>query len=119
MASDKPTVVRFDDRRRCVVQLGDKANRQAAQQQPGDRRMAQSVDGRAVDARRRLSQDPRPCARNRPQLKATSLSAHLGREPMQREFTDHTNGHISTDAAFLRHFEEWHSRDLSGHIQAR
>jgi hypothetical protein len=27
-------------------------------------------------------------------------------------------GHIRADAGFLRHFAEWHSRDLSGHIRA-
>ena len=29
-----------------------------------------------------------------------------------------TNGDIRTDPAFLRHFAEWHSRDLSSHVQA-
>jgi hypothetical protein len=29
-----------------------------------------------------------------------------------------TSAHIKPDAAFLRHFAEWHSRDLSSHIQA-
>jgi hypothetical protein len=29
-----------------------------------------------------------------------------------------SSGHIRADPAFLRHFAEWHSRDLSSHIQA-
>jgi hypothetical protein len=29
-----------------------------------------------------------------------------------------TSGHIPTDRVFLRHFAEWHSRDLYAHVQA-